>query len=421
MTIIEEAPGVASVDEIRAAFPALTRRENGLPVAYFDGPGGTQVPAVVAAAVADYLLHHNANTHWEYPTSAETDAALAGARQALADLLGAAADEVAFGANMTTLTFHVARALGRDWQADDEVVVTELDHQANIAPWHDLARERKLVVRTVPMDPAGGTLDWDAFASLVNQRTRLVAVGGASNAIGTINDVPRAVELAHGVGALAYVDAVHLAAHAKVDFAALGCDLLACSPYKFYGPHVGVLVGRRALLERLDVPRLPPAANEAPERLETGTLCHEGIVGAGAAVDYLASLGPGADRPTRLRNALAALERRGEALLARAWNGLAAIPGVRLFGPPPGAPRTATLGFVVEGNPSSAVARRLAERAVFVSHGDFYAPNVIAQLGQAPEGLVRAGCAIYTTAEEVDRLLAGVRELARTSRRGAPA
>ncbi len=411
MSPLEARSDVLPVDRIRAAFPALGRRENGLPVAYFDGPGGTQVPSSVVDAVADYLLHHNANTHWEYPTSAETDDALAEARRAFADLLGAQTDEIAFGANMTTLTFHVARALGRDWRAGDEIVVTDLDHQANIAPWHDLARERDLVVRTVPMIPASGTLDWHAFESLVTRRTRLVAVGGASNAIGTINDLPRAVGLAHSAGALVFVDGVHLAAHAMVDCAALGCDLFACSPYKFYGPHVGVLAGRRALIEKLDVPRLPPAANDSPERLETGTLCHEGIVGAGAAVDFLASLSPGQDRTTRLRNTFATAHRRGEALFAAAWNGLADTPGVRLFGPPPGAQRTPTLAFVVEGRSSTEVAQRLAERAVFVSHGDFYAPNVIASLGLAPDGVIRAGCAIYTTAAEIDRLVEGVRAL----------
>ena len=404
----EPRTDVLSVEEIRAAFPALERCENGLPVAYFDGPGGTQVPRAVVGAVADYLLHHNANTHWAYPTSAETDEALAGARQAFADFLDARPDEIAFGANMTTLTFHVARALGRGWRSGDEIVVTDLDHQANIAPWHDVARERDLVVRTVPLIPDSGILDWDAFASLVTERTRLVAIGGASNAIGTINDLPRAVELAHGVGALAFVDGVHLAAHAKVDVAALGCDLYTCSPYKFYGPHLGVLAARRDLLEMLDVPRLPPASNEPPERLETGTLCHEGIVGAGAAVDYLASLAPGADRPARLRDAFAAMHRRSEKLFARAWEGLAALPGVRLFGPPPGAPRSPTLAFPVAGRTTEEVTRRLAERAVFVSHGDFYAPNVVAGLGLAPDGLVRAGCAIYTTAEEIDRLVDGV-------------
>ncbi len=291
--------------------------------------------------------------------------------------------------------------------------MTELDHQANIAPWHDVARERGLVVRTVPMLPETGTLDWQAFERRVGPRTRLVAVGGASNALGTVNDLPRAIGLARKVGALTFVDAVHLAAHAKIDFRSLGCDLLACSPYKFYGPHLGVLAGRRELIAGLDVPRLPPAGDEPPERLETGTLNHEGIVGAGAAADFLASLAPGTGgRSESLATAFAALHKRSETLFERAWRGLEAVPGVRLFGLRPGSARTPTLAFVVAGVDSAEVARRLAERAVFVSHGDFYAPNVVEALGLGADGLVRAGCAIYTTADEVDRLVEGVRELA---------
>ena len=412
MSIVERHPDAPPVDEIRGAFPALERRERGLPVAYFDGPGGTQVPRAVVDAMADYLLNHNANTHWAYPTSAETDEALADAREACADFVGGQPHEVAFGANMTTLTFHLARALGRGWRAGDELVVTDLDHQANIAPWRDVARERGLTVRTVPILPADGTLDWEAFESLVGERTRLIAIGGASNAIGTINDVARAVRLAKQVGALCFVDGVHSAAHSTFDFAGLGCDLFACSPYKFYGPHLGILVGRAELLGGLDVPRLPPAGDQPPELMETGTLSHEGIVGAGAAVDYLASLGAGRDRRTRLESAFAALHERSARLFERGWNGLAEIPGVRLFGPRPGELRTPTLAFVVDGVGSEEVARRLAERAVFVSHGDFYAPNVVERLGLSADGLVRAGCAIYTTAEEVDRLVEGVRALA---------
>ena len=287
---------VASPSEIRSHFPALERRHGGFPVAYFDGPGGTQVPRHVADAVCDYLLHHNANTHWAYPTSAETDAALAGARGALADFLNAEPDEIAFGANMTTLTFHLARALGREWGPGDEVVVTELDHHANVAPWQRLAIERGVTVRTVRMLPETGQLDWAHFEETVTPRTRLVAVGAASNALGTISDIPRAVRLAHDAGALAFVDAVHYAPHELVDVRALGCDFLCCSAYKFYGPHVGVMFGRRDRFAKVDFPKLIPAPDTPPEMAETGTLNHEGIVGAGAAVDFLASLAEG---PTR--------------------------------------------------------------------------------------------------------------------------
>jgi len=407
---------VVSVDEIRRHFPALERRLHGVPVAYFDGPGGTQVPRAVVEAMTDYLVHHNANTHWVYPTSVETDAALAAAREAVADLLGGRASEVAFGANMTTLTFHLGRALGRGWQEGDEIVVTELDHHANVDPWRAVARERGLVVRSVPFDPTRGQLDTDGLARALTARTRLLAIGGASNALGTINDVRSAADLAHARGALVFVDAVHYAPHVLVDVAALGADFLACSAYKFYGPHVGILWGRHDLLERLDVPRLEPAPDEPPDRLETGTLSHEGIVGTAAAIDLLASFAGqahgGGGRRDRLARAFAGLHARGQDLAERLWSGLDAIPAVTLYGPLPSQPRTPTIAFTVDGHASEEVARHLAEQGVFVSHGDFYAATVAKRLGHAADGLVRAGAACYTTAEEVDRLVEGVADLA---------
>jgi len=404
-----------SVDEIRARFPALERRCAGWPAAYFDGPGGTQVPAEVADAVREYLLRHNANTGWAYPTSAETDRILEEARRALADFVNASPDEIAFGANMTTLTLHLSRAIGRTLGPGDEVVVTELDHHADIDPWREMARDVGLTVRTAPMLPESGTLDMERLRELIGPSTALVAVGAASNALGTVNDLERIGRWARSSGALLFVDAVHSAPHRLPDVAALECDFLACSPYKFYGPHLGVLFGRRDRVEALPVPRLEPAHDESPERLETGTLNHEGIAGAAAAVDFLASLGEGGSRRDRLVSAYRELEARGEDLLRRLWEGLEAVPGVTLYGPPPGEPRTPTVGFSVEGVPSGEVARRLSEeRGVFVSHGDFYAATVVERLGMAGEGLVRAGCACYTTAEEVERLVEGVAGIART-------
>jgi len=405
--------GLLPVEAIRAHFPALERRDNGHPVAYFDGPGGTQVPRAVADAVVDYLLRHNANTHWRYPTSEETDALLAGARNAMADSLGGDSSEIVFGANMTTLTFHVARALARGWRAGEEVVVTELDHHANVDPWRALEREKGIVVKAIPVLPESAQLDLEALPRLLTRRTRLVAVGGASNAVGTINDVARVAAAAHASGALVFVDAVHYAPHVLVDVKALGADLLACSPYKFYGPHAGVLWGRRELLESLDVPKLRPAPDEAPFRFETGTQNHEGIVGTGAAVDFLASLSGTGERRASLVRTFSALQAWGDALLRRMWDGLGAIPGVSLYGPPPGSPRTPTVAFAVKGRDSGDVAAALARRGVYVSHGDFYATTLISRLGHAADGLVRAGCACYTTAEEVDRLVAGVREIPR--------
>ena len=406
-------PVVADTGAIRAHFPALTRIVGGTPAAYFDGPGGTQVPRPVVETMTDYLYHHNANTHWHYPTSEETDAMLAGARHVLADFLGAAPAEIAFGANMTTLTFHLARALGRAWGPGDEVVVTELDHHANVAPWRALERERGVTVRTAALHPDSSQLDWNVLERLIGPRTRLLAIGAASNALGTITDVARAAGLVHANGGLCFVDAVHFAPHALVDVRRLDCDFLACSAYKFYGPHVGVLYGRPGLVQALDVPKLAPAPDHAPERLETGTLNHEGIAGAAAAVEFLASLAPGGTRRERLARVYAELHLRAQKLLVRLWRGLGGVPGVRLYGPEAAHPRTPTVAFTVAGRSSTDIATALGRDGVFVSNGDFYASTVVERLGLVGDGLLRAGCACYTTAEEVDRLVEGVARLAR--------
>ncbi len=401
-----------TTDDIRLRFPALTRRHHGHDVAYFDGPGGTQVPRDVVEAMGDYLLHHNANTHWAYPTSAETDALIAESRHALADFLNCAPTEVSFGANMTTITFHIARALGRGLGPDDEIVTTELDHHANQAPWQALAVERGVRIRTVRMVPATGQLDWDDFERAVTPRTKVVAVGAASNMLGTISDVARAARLAHAVGAICFVDAVHYAAHHLVDVRALECDLLACSAYKFYGPHIGVLYGRHDLLQALDVPKLEPAPDTVPDRLETGTQNHEGIVGAAAAVQFLASLADGGTRRARIAAAMTTLHERGGVLLRQLWEGLHAIDGVTVYGPDPSQPRTSTIAFTVDGLASVDVTRALADVGVFTSHGHFYALTAARRYGRESDGFVRAGCACHTTADEVARLLAAVRNVA---------
>ena len=263
----------------------------------------------------------------------------------------------------------------------------------------------------VKMIPETGELDWDDFSRQLSGRTKLVAIGAASNALGTINDVRRAAEMAHSLGAKIFVDAVHYAPHELIDVRDWNCDFLACSAYKFYGPHIGILYGRHDLLGSLDFPKLIPAPDSAPENAETGTQNHEGIAGAAAAVDFLASLAPGPTRRGRLHAALAGLQERGDALIIRLWNGLRELANVRLYGPPPGTARTPTIAFTVNGMPSIEVAEKLVELGVFVSHGDFYAMTVVERLGQAPDGLVRAGCACYTTSQEVDRLLDGVRAL----------
>lgn len=415
MTTTSQSPlTIASTTDIRACFPALERVHNDFPVAYFDGPGGTQVPRAVVEAMTDYLYHHNANTHWAYPTSAETDAALENARETCAELVNASAKEIAFGANMTTLTFHLARALGMQYGSGDEIIVTELDHHANVAPWKQLEVERGVRVRIARLVPETGQLDWDNFEQLLSKRTRLIAIGAASNALGTINDVSRAVRMARSVDALVFVDAVHYAPHALVDVQSLDCDFLTMSAYKFYGPHVGVLFGKLALLESIDFPKLIPAPDAAPENVETGTQNQEGMVGAAAAVDFLASLAAGDFRRSRLATAYAELHGRSGQLTRRLWHGLETIKGIRLYGPPSDVPRTPTVAFTVNGVASTEVSRRLAARGLFLSHGDFYAATVVERLRLGEEGLVRAGCACYTTENEIERLIEGVSEIVET-------
>ncbi len=403
---------MSSMEEIRAAFPALRRRHAGSPVAYFEGPGGTQVPQVVVDAMADHLLNHNGNRRWAYPASAETDAAVESAREAMADLLGCEAGDVAFGPNMTTLTYHLSRSLGRTFGPGDEIVVTRLDHLANVSPWKALEAERGVVVREVPFRVEDGTLDTGAYEAALGPRTKLVALGWASNALGTVNDLPHLLAQAKAVGALTFVDGVHSVPHLLPAVRALGCDFLACSPYKFYGPHAGAMYLPAELLEGLEVPRLPCAPQGAPERFETGTQSYEALAGVRATVDFLASLAGGDTRRARLETAYAAMHARAEELVARLWEGLGSLPGVTRYGPPPGQPRTPTVAFTVADQNARAVASHLSgKHGVFVSHGNFYAAYVPQDLG-VTDGLVRAGCACYTTADEVDRLVAGVAELA---------
>lgn len=416
-TTSRQPQAVASVSEIRKHFPALERVHNGYPVAYFDGPGGTQVPRHVVEKMSDYLYHHNANTHWAYPTSAETDAALEHAREVFAEFLNASPDEIVFGANMTTLTLHLSRALGMNYQPGDEIVVTELDHHANIDPWRRLALERGLIVRMVRMTNSG-QLNWEDLERYVGPKTKLLAIGAASNALGTINDVERAIALAHNAGAMVFVDAVHYAPHALIDVQKLDCDFLGMSAYKFYGPHIGMLFARRAHLEQIDFPKLVPASDCAPENAETGTQNHEGIVGAAAAIEYLAAIGGQSDRRESLRTVFAEMHLRNMGLIERLWRGLNSIPGVTLYGPTHDSPRTPTLSFTIENCASTEVARHLSDKGLFLSHGDFYAWTIMKRLGLEPEGLVRAGCACYTTEEEIDRLIAGVDEISEQTVRG---
>jgi cysteine desulfurase family protein (TIGR01976 family) len=416
--VTEPTPSTISTAEIRKHFPALERLHNGFPVAYFDGAGGTQTPRVVVDAVSDYLLNHNANTHWEYPTSHETDAMIEAARHAFADFLNASANEIVFGPNTTTMIYHLSRALGRTLGPSDEIVITELEHHANVAPWQALVVERGVTLKVAQMDPESGQLDWNDFEGLINKRTKVVSFGAGCNALGTVNDYRRAVELAHSVGALALVDAVHYAPYFLADVKDTNCDFLTCSAYKFYGPHVSVFYGKKDLLESIDFPKLDPAPNIAPERAEMGTQNHEGIAGAAATVDFYASLVVAQDvilrsRRERLQASFAGLRAHSSAQVKRLWQELSHIKGVRLYGPPPEVARTPTVSFTVAQVASTDVARRLADRGLFASHGDFYAATVIERLGLQPEGLVRVGCACYTSDDEIDRLIEAVGEIAK--------
>jgi cysteine desulfurase family protein (TIGR01976 family) len=418
---------ILSTEEIRDQFPPLLRLHNDYPTAYFDGAGGTQTPRVVVDAVADYLLNHNANTHWEYPTSHETDAIIESARRAFADFLNASANEIVFGPNTTTMIYHLSRALGRTMGPGDEIVTTELEHHANVAPWQALVKERGVTLNVAQMDPETGQLDWSDFERLVTKKTKVVAFGAGCNALGTVNDFRRAVELAHSVGALVLVDAVHYAPYFLCDVKEMNCDFLTCSAYKFYGPHVSVFYGKEDLLESIDFPKLAPAPDAAPERAEMGTQNHEGIAGAAAAVDFYASLACGTGvspvdhaqdvratipRRAHLQSAFAGLRAHSAPQVKRLWEELSKTQGVTLYGPPPQTERTPTVSFVIKNISSTDVARRLAERGLFASHGDFYAQTVIERLGLAPEGLVRVGCACYTNDEEIDRLIEAVQAIA---------
>lgn len=408
------------VQYCRRQFPALTREVHGRPAVFFDGPAGSQVPNGVAAAISHYLLHTNANHGGAFTTARESDALLHEAHRAVADLLGTPdADLTAFGANMTTLTFALSRSLARTWKPGDEVIVTRLDHDANVTPWVLAARDAGATVRYIGLRPGEQTLDLDEYRNLLSPRTRLVAVGCASNALGTINPVHGMIEQAHAAGALVFLDAVHYAPHALLDVTGWDCDFLACSAYKFFGPHVGILYGKRGQLEALAPYKLRPAADKLPDRWMTGTQSHEGIAGVLAAVEYLADLGRTmAPHVANRRSALAAAfeviglyERELAELLL---DGLAELRGVKVHGITSVArlgERVPTISFTHVQHTARAVAEHLDRRGIFAWHGNFYALELTEALGLEPEGMVRVGLLHYNTREEVQRLLAALAEL----------
>jgi cysteine desulfurase family protein (TIGR01976 family) len=370
----------------------------------------------VIEAMSHRLRVGTSNIGGSFGASREADAVVAAAREAAADLVGGRAEEVAFGQNMTSLTFAVSRALARTWAPGDEVVVTRLDHDGNVTPWRLAAADRGAVVRVVDFDPADGTLDLAHLEEMLGERTRLLAVTAASNALGTTPPVRRAADLAHAAGALVYVDAVHYAPHRLVDVTALGADFLACSAYKFFGPHTGVLWGKAGLLETLGAYKVVPAPDSGPGKWETGTQSFESLAGVAAAVDYLASLGAGGARRDRLASAWQAIREYEGALAARFLAGVAALPHLRLFGladPSRLGDRTPTFALEVAAMPPDEASRRLGEQGIHTWSGDYYAVGVMEHLGVAPRGgLLRIGFVHYNTAEEVDRVLAALAGLA---------
>jgi cysteine desulfurase family protein (TIGR01976 family) len=397
------------VTACRRQFPGLARQVNGSPAVFLDGPGGSQVPQSVIDAVADCLAHRNANEGGAFATSRAAGAVVDAARGAVADLLGAAdANEIVFGANMTTLTFALSRALARTWHPGDEIVVTRLDHDANVAPWVLAAADIGATVRFLDIDPSDCTLRLDLLPALLNDRTRLVAVGLASNAVGTVNPVCEVVAAARRVGALVFVDAVHAVPHRPIDVVALGADFLACSPYKFFGPHLGVLWGRRDLLERLPAYKVRPAPDTGPGRWMTGTPSFEAFAGTHAAVDYLAGLGTGADRRAALAAGYAAIREHEIALAAQFLDGLVRLPAWRVWGiadPDRFGERVSTFGLTHRTRPAAEVASLLGALGLFVWSGHFYAQGLVERVGLAPAGMLRIGFLHYNTAEEVARTL----------------
>ena len=408
---------------IRSQFPALDRQQGGRPVVWADGPGGTQVPHSVIEAMSGVLTRGASNHGGYFSASVESDEVHEAARAAVADLFGSSPDEIAFGQNMTSMTFALSRAIGRTWSEGDEVVVTRLDHDANVTPWMLAARDAGATVRFVDIDTETATLDLDSLAGTVGPNTRLVAIPAASNAVGSLVDVARAVEIIHSVGALAFVDAVHYTPHGPVDVRAFDCDFLVASAYKFFGPHTGALYGKHELLERFDAYRLRPAPSEAPDKWETGTQSFESLAGVVAAVDYLGSIGASlvenprstGSRRADLLAAMAATRQYEQMLSKRFLDGVSRIPKIRVFGITKGDPleRTPTFGISVDGLAPDRVAAALGAEGIFVWSGHYYAVEPIAALGVADTGgLVRIGFVHYNLAEEVDRVIASLERIA---------
>ncbi len=417
------------LSEAREHFPALSQEHLGKPVVFFDNPGGTQVAKQVIDATLEYYLFANANTHGAFATSQRTDLIIQEARLAMADLLNCTPGEIVFGANMTSLTFAISRALGRTFQPGDEIVTTTLDHDANIAPWRAIARDWGLVIRQVDIDPATCTLNMEDLRSQITARTKLVAVGYASNAVGTINDVATIVQMAHAAGALCWIDAVQYAPHGPIDVQALDCDFLVCSAYKFFGPHLGILYGKQSLLDALAPYKVRPSSDETPDKFETGTLAHELLAGLLGAVDYLAQVGNRyaealpevgsaySGRRRTLKIAMGAILAYERSLSAYLLPSLATLPGVTIYGltrPQDVRLRVPTVALTMRGHTPRKLAEALADAGINAWDGNYYAIELMDRLGlEAQGGALRLGLAHYNTTEEIDRCVAVLREVGR--------
>ena len=414
-----QAPTKLDLTWVRAQFPALAQTVNGHPAVFLDGPGGTQVPQPVIDAISGYLRRNNANTAGAYATSRNTDAMIAEARRAMADFFNCDPDEVVFGPNMTTLTYAISRSIGRELHPGDEILLTHLDHDANISPWRAL-EEHGVTIRLAEINEEDCTLDMHDLTAKITERTKLVAVGYASNAVGTINHAEEVIRLAHKAGALAYIDAVHYAPHGPIDVRALDCDFLVCSTYKFFGPHMGVLYGKREHLKRLVPYKVRANTNAIPNRWEWGTLNHECIAGITACVDYLADLGRRADpsastRRSALLAAYKAIQQHERELMERLISGLLVIPGLKLYGihnPQRFNQRCPTVAVRIAGWTPLQLATKLGERGFFTWDGNYYALNLTERLNVEKDGgFLRIGLAHYNTTEEVERFLAALREI----------
>jgi cysteine desulfurase family protein (TIGR01976 family) len=421
MLTTKDETAALDLDWVRSQFPSLAQTVNGHPAVFLDGPGGTQVPQRVIDAISEYLRHSNSNTNGAYATSQRTNVVIDNARAAMADFLNCDSQEIVFGANMTTLTFAISRSIGRELGPGDEIVLTLLDHDANFAPWKAL-EERGVTIRIADIHEEDCTLDMEDLARKINSKTKLVAVGYASNAVGTINNVKEVIRLAHAVGAMAFIDAVHYAPHGLIDVRDLDCDFLACSTYKFFGPHMGVLYGKREHMKRLKPYKVRACTDEIPSRWESGTNNHECIAGIGACVEYLADLGRRAEpsamnRRAAIKAAFAAIHDHEYGLMETLIAGVLAIPGVKLYGisdPKRFDQRCPTIVLRIKGHSPLELATKLGERGFFTWDGNYYAINLTDRLDVEKDGgFLRIGLAHYNTAEEVGRLLTALQDIAK--------